>query len=287
MINLSIVTVNRNDEAGLTLTAASVAPLVGPEVEWLVIDGGSSDGSPEVINRYHKLITYAQSRPDGGVYDAMNQGLRRARGRFVLFMNAGDRFAAPDSLDPLLPLLAADGAPDLLFGGAILELPCGRRVVRAARSPDRYLRYGLPACHQATVFRREAHLEAFYDPAYRITGDYALIARLLRNGATWRCVDDLIAIRACSPRSLSERRWARRILEATRVQKTILALSPRQRLQGAAHLMLSHVAYVGLRHLSRLQPRRLALPRLDLSTFRRNWGGDAAGPQRRRIAAGS
>jgi glycosyltransferase involved in cell wall biosynthesis len=95
---ISVITVNLDDAAGLRATAESMAFQERPPEQWIVVDGGSTDGSIEVIRQFEHLIHHWTSAPDRGVYDAMNQGLRSAQGRYVIFMNAGGRFAAPDSL---------------------------------------------------------------------------------------------------------------------------------------------------------------------------------------------
>lgn len=252
MTLISIITVNLNDAVGLQRTAASIAiqPRIG--VEWVVIDGGSTDGSPAVIRAAGALVDRWRSAPDRGVYDAMNRGLLMARGRYVLFMNAGDRFAAPGVLGPLLAELAASGAPDLLFAGTILDLGAGRQHLRPARSPAAYLHFGLPACHQATFFRRALHLRHLYDLTFQVTADYAAMAQMLVGGATWRCSGTMVAVRHCDPDSLSERRWAVRIAEACRVQAEILRLPLSVRIIAMLRLCTTHIAYVCVRDRPRL-----------------------------------
>ena len=102
-----------------------------------------------------------------------------------MFMNAGDRFAAPDSLARMAAALRASPGVDLLFGGTILALPSGRTWYRPPR-PIARLRFGLPACHQATVIRRAAHLLAPYDLSLPVSADYGTIATLISRGATQR-----------------------------------------------------------------------------------------------------
>jgi putative colanic acid biosynthesis glycosyltransferase len=218
---VSVITVNRNDAPGLRATAQSVAAQECPPDEWLVIDGGSTDGSIAVLREFEHLIHFWTSAPDLGVYDGMNQGLRRARGRYVLFMNAGDRFAGPDSLARIVAALQASPGVDLLFGGTILAFPSGQQLYRPPRPATR-LRYGLPAYHQATVIRRAAHLMAPYDLTLSVSADYGAIAALIRGGASTTRTERPIAIRACHPDSLSERATARRFADFVRVQRQIL-----------------------------------------------------------------
>jgi glycosyltransferase involved in cell wall biosynthesis len=112
----SIITVNLNDAAGLRATAESVVGQSYAEYEWLVIDGGSSDNSLAVIREFEGRIDAWSSGPDRGVYDAMNRGLRRARGDYLIFMNAGDRFAGPAVLGWLAARVRGTPEIDLVLG---------------------------------------------------------------------------------------------------------------------------------------------------------------------------
>jgi putative colanic acid biosynthesis glycosyltransferase len=242
---ISVITVNLDDAPGLRATAYSVAAQERRPDEWLVIDGGSRDGSIAVIREFESLITCWTSGPDRGVYDAMNLGLRCARGRYVLFMNAGDRFAAPDCLARIADVLRASPGVDLVFGGTILALPFGQRLYRPPRSSAR-LRHGLPAYHQATVIRRAAHLMAPYELELGISGDYGAIATLITRGASSIRTDRPIAIRACHPDSLSERATARRFADFVMVQRQILNFGRCSVATHVARLALIHLAYRAL-----------------------------------------
>jgi putative colanic acid biosynthesis glycosyltransferase len=219
---LAIVTVNRDDAQGLRATATSIAAQRRTDFEWLVIDGASRDASLAVIRANERLLTSWSSAPDRGVYDAMNLGLRRARSRYVMFLNSGDRLAGPDTVARIIAALQAGPEIDVLFAGTVLETPSGRRRYRPPRPPMRALRLGLPAYHQATVIRRHAHLRAPYDLALLVSADYGAIATLLKEGASAACLDHPIAIRSCGPHNLSERLTAQRFADFICVQRTVL-----------------------------------------------------------------
>lgn len=244
---LTVITINLNHGRGLRATAASIAGQSLKPFEWLVVDGGSSDDSLDVIREFGPAITAWWSRPDRGVYDAMNRGLQRARGDYVLFMNAGDRLADAGALARIADALTGSDAPDLLLCGTILDLPSGLRVYRSPRSPARFLHLGLPACHQATVIRRTLHLEAPYDLSFQISADYGAIAAMLIGGASWRCLDAPLAIRECDPNSLSERRTFARLADFVRVQRRILAMPWPALSLHLTRQLLVWLAYVGLR----------------------------------------
>ena len=98
-MKLSIVTVNYNDAAGLERTIKSVLCQTFRDFEFIIIDGGSTDGSVDVIKRYEGRIDYWVSERDGGIYPGMNKGLRQARGEYVNFMNGGDCYHSADVLE--------------------------------------------------------------------------------------------------------------------------------------------------------------------------------------------
>ena len=95
---LSIITINYNNRDGLRSTLRSIKDQQLQAIDLIVIDGGSDDGSQNVISEFSDLITFSVSEKDKGIYDAMNKGIRKAKGNFLLFLNSGDLFAYPDSL---------------------------------------------------------------------------------------------------------------------------------------------------------------------------------------------
>jgi glycosyltransferase involved in cell wall biosynthesis len=104
-MKVSIITINYNHLAGLQRTMASVFAQTATDYEYIVIDGGSTDGSAEAVAAHADRLAYAVSEPDGGIFPAMNKGIAVARGEYCLFMNSGDTFHAPDVLQQVLPRL--------------------------------------------------------------------------------------------------------------------------------------------------------------------------------------
>jgi glycosyltransferase involved in cell wall biosynthesis len=89
---LSIITINYNDVLGLKRTLESVTGQIYSNFEYIVINGGSTDGSKELLEKYTDKISYWVSEPDQGIYHAMNKGIEKASGEYLLFMNSGDLF---------------------------------------------------------------------------------------------------------------------------------------------------------------------------------------------------
>lgn len=92
MTKISIITINYNDKIGLSKTINSVLNQSWQKFEFIVIDGGSNDGGLEVIEQFKDKIDYWVSEPDKGVYNAMNKGIKVAKGEYLIFMNSGDTF---------------------------------------------------------------------------------------------------------------------------------------------------------------------------------------------------
>ncbi|MCL1946743.1 MAG: glycosyltransferase [Chitinivibrionia bacterium] len=123
MPKLSIITVNLNNKAGLADTAKSVVAQTYTDYEWLVIDGGSTDGSVEVIKEYadktDKLV-YWCSEPDGGIYQGMNKGIEKAKGEYCWFLNSGD-YAYKNTT--LAEIFANKFDEDIVYGDIYIKSP--------------------------------------------------------------------------------------------------------------------------------------------------------------------
>lgn len=177
---VSIITVTYNAEATLERTLKSVAGLEYGPLEYLIIDGGSSDGTLALIQDYEKVVDHWISEPDEGLYDAMNKGMALAKGDYLWFLNAGDEVAAPDVLQRVFAL---DAGADMYYGDTLI-VDAGGQVVGPRRlQPPEYLCWrdfqrGMLVSHQALIVAR--HLAGPYDLRYRFSADYDWVLRLLR-----------------------------------------------------------------------------------------------------------
>lgn len=173
----SIITVTWRDLEGLRATAASVQAQTDRDFEWIVIDGASDDGTPEWLTELQEPTLNWVSEKDGGIYDAMNKGLDRARGRYALFLNAGDRFTSPEVL-ARAHLTVTTSSPDLLYGDSVDVQADSTRLYRQARHPD-WLRNGMFTSHQAMFFSLDRAPGLRHDLRFRFSGDYAFTAEFL------------------------------------------------------------------------------------------------------------
>lgn len=180
----SIITVTYNAEQWLERTILSVWAQSYPDIEYIVIDGASTDRTPEIIKRYSAGITYWVSEPDKGLYDAMNKGLRRATGDYVWFLNAGDTFYSPDTLRSVVASLKkAVSLPDVIYGETqIVDAfgnSLGRRRLRVPKQLTwKSFQRGMLVCHQSFAVKRE--IAPLYDTTYRLTADYDWCIQCLR-----------------------------------------------------------------------------------------------------------
>ncbi len=177
----SIITVTWNAQDVIAPTLQSVREQQCPDFEYLVIDGASTDNTLRMVNEAAIPGTRIISEPDQGLYYAMNKAIAQARGRYLVWMNAGDAFAAPNSLGRLAQ--AAQDNPGVIYGQTQL-VDSGRRVVgmRHLTAPERLsaksFERGMLVCHQAFVARRD--LCPPYDVRYRYSADYDWCIRVLQ-----------------------------------------------------------------------------------------------------------
>ncbi len=173
----SIITVCRNEAENIRRTCESICSQTCSDFEWIVIDGESTDGTLDILAEYSSKISCLVSEPDGGIYDAMNKGIQRATGEFLLFLNGGDYLAD----EQVLEVVASVPRRDVLYGDMRCVRPNGETFVRSF--PDELtsaflLRHRLP--HQSAFFRRSLFAEyGNYDTSFRIAADYDLFVRLL------------------------------------------------------------------------------------------------------------
>lgn len=222
---LSIVTVNLNDRAGIARTLGSVARQSFRDREVIVVDGGSTDGSAEVVREHDGVVTDFVSEPDGGIFDAQNKGTRRAHGTYCLYLNAGDELASDDALERFFG--AGRPVEEILYGDVVIEEVDGRRRIELSPAKltwDYFMRTTLP--HQSTVFRRSLFERVGpYDTALRVAGDYEFFLRaVVARGASSRHVPVPLAIYVMGGRST--RPEAFRIVRQERVLAKEKALSP-------------------------------------------------------------
>ena len=186
-MKLSIITVNYNDATGLERTIKSVISQSFRDFEFIIIDGGSTDGSVDVIKQYKNNIDYWVSEPDGGIYQGMNKGLQQSQGEYLNFMNSGDSFHSSKVLEQIFSINtdadiitgthAENGAENIGKGGIVTMLDLYRCAID----------------HQASFIRREIALKHPYDEKYRIVSDWKFfIEALIMDNCSFYFTDTIV-----------------------------------------------------------------------------------------------
>lgn len=184
-MKLSIITINFNHMAGLVKTCKSVMGQSDKNFEWIVIDGGSSDGSKEYLESLSPKPSYWCSEPDKGIYSAMNKGIGMAQGEYLLFLNSGDSLADTDVLKKAMPLLHD---ADIIYGNALFCKPKKERLVSYPETFTLYhLWRGFTPCHQATFIKSDLLKNTGgYDERYKIVADYRKWIEWKLQGCTFK-----------------------------------------------------------------------------------------------------
>jgi len=168
---LSVITIVYNNVSDIERTLLSVLNQTYAGIEYIIIDGLSNDGTLELIKRYESRITKLISEKDKGIYDAMNKGLALATGDYVIFMNSGDEFYAPDTV---ATVFATANDADIYYGETEMIDASGQSLgQRRHKAPEtftwRSFKFGMSVSHQAIYIKR-ALLEP-YDPRYQLSAD--------------------------------------------------------------------------------------------------------------------
>lgn len=222
-MRFSVITVTRNNLAGLQKTCNSVLGQRFDDFEWLVVDGASTDGSQAWLTDTAGPRAKLLSEPDRGLYDAMNKGIARAGGDFLIFMNAGDQFFGRDVLAQVDRDIDEGGGAAVLYGDAYEA--DGERMVRKRALPHRFYWYSMFTHHQAIFYDRRC-LGDGYDLEFALSADWALTAGLLRRGATARRLPVTVCIFERGGVSQSPASAARARAEHRRILREIIGLPP-------------------------------------------------------------
>ncbi|WP_308764745.1 glycosyltransferase family 2 protein [uncultured Bacteroides sp.] len=183
----SIITVTYHAESVLEETILSVVSQTYHNIEYIIVDGASKDRTLSIVNKYRDRIQAVVSEPDKGLYDAMNKGLKMAKGEYVCFLNAGDTFHEDDTLQLIVHQLNKSNVlPDVIYGETAL-VDAQRHFVRMRRlqTPDtlnwKSFRQGMLVCHQAFIAKRA--LAETYDLNYRFSADFDWCIRVMKKAS--------------------------------------------------------------------------------------------------------
>lgn len=188
-MKLSVITINYNNRDGLRKTIESVVNQTFQDFEYIIIDGGSTDGSVDVIKKYFGRIDYWVSEPDKGIYNAMNKGINVAKGEYCIFMNSGDSFYDNDVYKNVN--INLDGT-DIIYGNTLESN--GNIVWHKKEMTFKTLYYG-SLCHQSVFIKTELLKKHHYDESLRIVSDWKFFLQtLVLDNCTYKGIDMFISV---------------------------------------------------------------------------------------------
>lgn len=244
-MKVTVVTAVLNDAGHIEQTILSVISQTNIEIEYIIVDGGSKDGTLELIGKYKDKISLLISEPDRGVYDAMNKGIKYSTGDFVYFLNSGDVLLNPSILSKIkLEELKERNA--IIYGNVVVAYGNIEALEKPRPFFNSKMKFkGIGICHQSMFFPGKLIRNEKYDLSYNIAADYDLAYRLWRKGTVFLYKDITIAkydwgkgissnpyklldvyrenARVCH-QQLNPLYWAKMVLEYIRLQKKLANL---------------------------------------------------------------
>lgn len=188
---LSIITVCYNSVDVIEKTIFSVINQENADYEYIVIDGSSSDGTINIINKYSNQINKFISEKDSGIYDAMNKGIEVASGKYLLFLNADDILYSNVTLNKVCKFIDIDKySSDIYYGDIELENEYG--IFHQKPRDLKLFPHKMVISHQAVFVKRELLIDNLFDLNYKYCADYKQLSSLYINGARFKYMDLII-----------------------------------------------------------------------------------------------
>jgi len=188
---ITIVTVVFNGEKYIEKTIKSIINQTYLNIEYIIIDGGSTDKTLSIISRYEMEIDYWISETDNGIYDAMNKAIKLATGKWIIFMNAGDIFFGVDTLNLVFGSEAENTDYDIIYGNVHIRYPDFSRIEKPGNLNQ--LWSGMKFCHQSVFVRTQLHKAKPFNSANRIAADLEFFYSAYKSGTRFNYVDIIIA----------------------------------------------------------------------------------------------
>lgn len=190
LITIVTVVYNNYDKIENTILSVLSQRDYYDRIEYIIIDGGSTDGTVDIIEKYSAKIDYWVSEPDKGVYDAMNKAIKVCNGEWICFMNSGDCFTEKDIISKIAHLFI--GNCHIIYGDTIVINEYGANVVKAKDAS--YLKYNMPFCHQSTFVKSCYMKDALFDTTFRLVADYNFFYKCFNSGLIFQYIPISISI---------------------------------------------------------------------------------------------
>ena len=189
-MRLSIITINYNNLDGLRKTIDSVVSQTFRDFEWIIIDGGSTDGSKQLIEQNAEHFSYWVSEPDTGIYNAMNKGIKQAHGKYLQFLNSGDWFYDENSL---MRCFQHEFNTDIVYGDLYFVKENGE--LELSSYPQQltiHFLYHFSLGHNASFIKRSLMQKDPYDEHYTIVSDWKFFLKQALAGSTFERIGEVI-----------------------------------------------------------------------------------------------
>ncbi|MBQ7633835.1 MAG: glycosyltransferase [Alphaproteobacteria bacterium] len=192
-IPLSIITICYNIKDEIEKTCQSIVNQTWQDFEWIVIDGGSTDGTVDILNKYRSRINVFISEKDKGVYNAMNKGIKLASGEWLSFMNGGDAYAANDVLEKVFKDKNYDA--DVLYGNVNKIYPDGHTEYSNYKTKIDLSYFANDVINHQSSFIKRNLFDKFglYDEKYKIAADWEKWIVFMKNGCKFQKIDVIVA----------------------------------------------------------------------------------------------
>jgi glycosyltransferase involved in cell wall biosynthesis len=188
---ISAITVCYNAEEIIEKTLKSITTQNCNDIEYIVIDGKSTDKTCDIIERYKNQISQFISEKDTGIYNTMNKGVKVAQGEWIIFINAGDTFAEICTLNKVIPYLSTPDY-DIVYGDVLRKDRKRNLISKKASAPINMHRMFF--CHQSSFCRKKLLIENPFDEKYKLSSDFKFIKISFLRGCRFKQVDFPIAI---------------------------------------------------------------------------------------------
>lgn len=189
-MKLSIITINFNNKEGLQRTIDSVIDQTWRDFEWIIIDGGSTDGSKELIEQYQQYFAYWCSEPDKGVYNAMNKGIAKAKGEYLQFLNSGDSFHQTNVLEKVSTYLAQN--IDIVYGDLNYVHENANYIVCYPEKLSIHYFLSHSIGHPSSYIKTGLLKNAGYCEDFKIISDWLRFIEWFRDGRIFRHINVLV-----------------------------------------------------------------------------------------------
>ncbi|MBM6759073.1 glycosyltransferase family 2 protein [Bacteroides mediterraneensis] len=168
-MRISVITVCYNTVSTIEKTILSVINQSYKDLEYIIIDGNSKDGTVDIIKKYSENITHWISEPDKGIYDAMNKGIAIATGDYICFMNAGDTFHSNSTIMDVVQCINKNN-PDIIYGDTNFIYEWGQKIQKP--EPLINLNNQMVFCHLSSLVKSQLIKQQLFDTKFKISADY-------------------------------------------------------------------------------------------------------------------